>query len=606
MEVKKLYIDFETRSRVDLRTTGTYKYAQDPSTEVILVSYACDAGPVQTREVVTPELRALIANSKVCKIAHNAEFDMCVARYVLGIETSSDGWHDTAYQAAYFGYPRALRSLADYLRVVTKAASDEMRFFSRPDKNGGFPSAEMYPELWARFRAYSARDVEALRAVYNKMAALPRFEQQVMRLTFEMNANGVPFDMTFGVSVLSYANKFKANAQYEALQKYGVHNLTSASQVKAAMQRLGQPVDTLSKKERVESSKLLSLRDVATCTSFSKIDKVRARITQDARLHGEFVGFGAHTGRWSSRGVQLQNLARGGDTSTDLTKVRDINHLKAHIRLCVYAPNPYNFVCADLSQIEARVTAWLAGCQWRMDAFARGEDIYARSAERMLGIKHVDKSMPERQIGKCAELGLGYGGGANAIKRIAPDFYNAQGEERVREIVQLWRAANPEIVRLWRKVEEYFTAAVKYGRTTLLTGAGVKLTFIYDGRDVAVVLPSGRCLYYRGLYREASALFYIDYTNGQGVHKKLWGGILVENIVQAIARDVLVDIMLRTRRACTTWQLIGTVHDEVWYLVPADETDALSGLLGYMCAPISWAKGLCVTGDGFLAKRYIK
>lgn len=614
----KLYIDYETRSALDVATVGTYKYAFDPSTEIILVSWALNNGAVHTDTEVTDELYRLLEAGDVLKIAHNAEFDAVVTQAKVGIDFNPDEWFDTAYQAAYFGYSRKLAYLAAALKTTRKASQEEMLFFSTPVKEKRMKNAEPapirfndpadYPEEWERFKHYSRLDVEVMRECHLKMRALPDIEGIVMALTFDMNKNGVPFDMPFAREIKKRADEYAATAGKEARARYGIENLRSVPQVKAALEREGVFMGTLNAKERKGvTHPILELRDKASGAAFSKIGTAAERICADGRLHGEFVGYGAHTGRWSSRGVQLQNFARIlSEVSLDLDKVQSYSHLRQHMRLSIYAPDPYQFVCADLSQIEARIVAWLANCEWRMTAFKNGEDIYSRSAERMFGLPHVDKSMPERQMGKCAELGLGYGGAANAILRIAPDFYREVGESKVVEIVQRWRSANPEVCRLWRILETAFKEAMQRGVVSVKVGINAKLVMRYDGHTAIITLPSGRSLYYRGVHTEDSDLYYLDYSRGgeHPVRTKFWGGVLLENVTQAIARDVLVEIMNTINRRYPAYKLIGSVHDEVWYLT-TDPT-ALDNLLGVMKEEITWADGLVTKGDGFISKRYIK
>lgn len=614
----KLYIDYETRSALDVATVGTYKYAFDPSTEIILVSWALNDGAVHTDTEVTDELYRLLEAGDVLKIAHNAEFDAVITQAKVGIDFNPEEWFDTAYQAAYFGYPRKLAYLAAALKTTRKASQEEMLFFSTPVKEKRRKNAEPapirfndpagYPEEWERFKQYSRLDVEVMRECHLKMRVLPDIEEIVMALTFDMNKNGVPFDMSFAREIKKRADEYAAAAGKEARARYGIENLRSVPQVKAALEREGVFMETLNAKERNGvTHPILELRDKASGAAFSKIGTAAERICADGRLHGEFVGYGAHTGRWSSRGVQLQNFARIlSEVSLDLDKVQSYSHLRQHMRLSIYAPDPYWFVCADLSQIEARIVAWLANCGWRMTAFENGEDIYSRSAERMFGLPHVDKSMPERQMGKCAELGLGYGGAANAILRIAPDFYREVGESKVVEIVQRWRSANPEVCRLWRILETAFKEAMQRGVVSVKVGIDAKLVMRYDGHTAIITLPSGRSLYYRGVHTEDSDLYYLDYSRGgeHPVRTKFWGGVLLENVTQAIARDVLVEIMNTINWRYPTYKLIGSVHDEVWYLT-TDPT-ALDNLLGVMKEEITWADGLVTKGDGFISKRYIK
>ena len=613
----KLYIDYETRSEVDVATVGVWNYALHPSTEIILVSWALNDEPVHTDTEVSGELYKLLESPTTLKIAHNAEFDAAITQVKVGINFDVERWYDTAYQAAYFGYPRKLSHLAEVLKTMRKASQEEMMFFSTPVKECRkrnaeptpirFNAPEDFPEEWQRFRDYSRLDVEVMRECHLKMRDLPDIEEFVMQVTFEMNMNGVPFDMEFARKIKARADEYSAQAGATARARYGVENLRSVPQVKAALEREGVYMQTLNAKGRNGvTHPILELRDQASGAAFAKIETAAKRICPDGRLHGEFVGYGAHTGRWSSRGTQLQNFARIlSEVSLDLDKVQSYSHLRQHMRLCIYAPSPYWFVCADLSQIEARIVAWLANCEWRLAAFKNDEDIYSRSAERMFGLPHVDKSMPERQMGKCAELGLGYGGACGAIARIAPDFYREVGESKVLEIVQRWRGANPEICRLWRVLEAAFKDAMTRGVVSVKVGIDARIVIKYDGHTAIIELPSGRSLYYRGVHTEGTDLYYLDYSRGGSpVRTKFWGGVTLENVTQALARDVLVEMMILVNWRFPRYKLIGSVHDEFWYLTT--NPNALDDLLEVMREEIVWANGLVTKGDGFISKRYIK
>lgn len=691
---KILFIDFETRSEVEVADVGAHRYASHPTTEMVLVSYAFDNGEAVVSSEMTEGLLQALESSEVLKVAHNAEFDMCIAKYVLGVDITHTDWYDTAFLAAYYGRPRKLAFLAHVLRTKAKASPEEMLYYAKPIKQTKkeiargdvikfnypktFYSAELlgsdlqpllpdlgadtstglcqelarYRQLLARvskkqqqvtelellsnptnlyqlgeagvydkplldelvevdktlkFRLYAVSDVEVMRECMGKMHPLPGIEIFVMQYTFKMNFTGVPFDLELASRIEAKAQEYAATASQKALKEYGIENLRSTAQVKHALFLQGTLMPTLNKKERAgKEHPILELRDQATGAAFAKIKTAKARICADGRLHGEFVGFGAHTGRWSSRGVQLQNFARGAeDTSADLSQVRDYNHLRQHLRLCIHGAG-MQFVCADLSQIEARITAWLANCEWRMEAFAQDVDIYSRSAERMFNLPEVHKGMPERQMGKCAELGFGFGGAVGALERVAPGFCREVGEEKVLDLVRKWRSANPEICTLWRKIEDGFRRAMRDGVCVLTVADGVRLPIRYDGRTALVGLPSGRGLYYPGVRTDENRnLYYADYSrNGEhGTQTKLWGGTLTENIVQAIATDVIVDIMKRIDKKFK-YMCVGTVHDEAWFI--SDDPQALANVLAEMAEPVKWAPGLITKGDGFTADRYIK
>lgn len=632
--MRKLFIDFETRSKAELKNVGAFKYCQDPSTEITLVAWAFDDDPVQVRRWANKEniscvpIDVIMAldDQTVLKIAHNAEFDMCVVKYCTCCTVFTKQWHDTAFQAAYYGYPRSLANLAGYLNTKQKASQEELRLFSTPVKAAKKKQQELFstgetqyndesthPEEWKRFVEYARGDVEVMRECYKKMAALPSIEIDVMHRTFEMNFEGVPFDIDLAERIMTKVKGYENKAADTALSKYGIANLRSVQQVKAALARHGVYLDSLNTKMRGDANhEILELRDQATGAAFRKLPTAYSRVCEDGRLHGEFKGNGAHTGRWSSQGTQLQNWSRILDpdkVNESLEHVDSYDLLRQHLRLCLGHEKGMAFVCADLSQIEARIIAWLARCTWRMDAFADGVDIYSRSAEKMFR-KPVTKKDIERQYGKAAELGFGFGGSGKAIERINPKFYAEVGAAFAQDLCQQWRRANPEIVDLWHRLYRGFEKAFRCGSDTVIAG-GVPIKMMFDGHTMRVTLPSGRALWYRSLSATPSQygfdLQYCDYKEGHAVTTKIWYGTLVENIVQAIARDILVDIMTRIKIAMPTAELIGTVHDEIWYLVPEIEGDAaLRKVLSTMSDPIVWAPGLLTKGDGFKSDRYRK
>lgn len=622
-----LFLDFETRSKADLKNVGAHRYCVDQSTKVLLTAYAVGNGEVCVTEFDNFDdvFLSYLNNPTVLKVAHNAEFDMAVLKYVCGFELRYEEWFDTAYQAAYYGHPRSLKDLAKRLYLTQKKEQNGVLLFSIPRKNSkneksgnlffvkqsDFNEPDDNPKEWQDFKEYAKQDIITMREAFYAMANIPEIELFTMQTTLEMNFNGVPFDVHLGAQIYGKALKYESEAGEIAKRLYGIDNLKSPKQVQDALKRNGVYLDSLNKKLRGgETHEILDLRDRASGSAFSKLPKAVERTCPDGRLHGEFIGYGAHTGRWSSRGVQLHNWKRIlSDVDETLENVQSYEHLSQHLRLCLgYVPN-MAFTCADLSQIEARIVAWLADSKWRMEAFANGVDIYARSAEKMFGIEHVEKSSKERFYGKCAELGLGYGGGHVAIQMIQPDFYEAEGETKIREIVERWRIANPEIKYLWGALERAMRNAMKNGREIIICGKA-KISFIYDGKTGKVVLPSGRSLYYRGLHviegQYGTQLAYLSYANGETPkHETFWGGTLLENVTQAIARDVIVDIMKRVKATGQPLAITGTVHDEIWYLHNPN-VPALDILLEEMSRPIEWANGLVTKGDGFTSDRYRK
>lgn len=617
-----LFIDFESRSKIDLVSVGAHKYGIDPSTKILLTAFAFNNEPVRINEYdnFDDDLVAALQNPNVLKVAHNAEFDMALLKYTTGIEINVSEWFDTAYQAAYYGHPRKLANLAKRLGLTDKLGKEGVLFFSLPRKisetnvenTSAFNEPTDNPEKLEEFKTYAMQDVGTMREAFNIMPMLPAIEIFTSQITMEMNFNGVPFDIRLSVKIYNLAKKYEKEASQKALEIYGIQNLKSTKQVQDALIANGVRLNSLNKKERGGTDhEILELRDLATGTAFAKIPTAIERYCPDGRIHGELVGYGAHTGRWSSKGVQLQNLSRIlSEVSEDLVNVKSYEHLKQHIRLCFGNVPNMLFTYADLSQIEARIVAWLAWSEWRMQAFADDVDIYARSAEKMFNIPHVKKDDKERYYGKCAELGFGYGGGHAAILTIQPDFYREVGESKVRELVQVWRNANPEIKRLWYSLERAMRESMRSGNEQIMCGR-IKLTFQYDGKCGKISLPSGRALYYRGLHFTQKSngnteLAYLDYSRGgDAIHVRFWGGVILENVTQAIARDVLVDIMRRVKDVQPDSECIATVHDEIWYL-HRENVDMLSIVLEEMKRPITWAPALVTKGDGFTSDRYRK
>lgn len=623
-----LFIDFETRSEQDVQEVGSHRYNSDPSTEVILISYAYDDEPEVVCRELPQEVIDDIESGDVMKVAQNAEFDICVCMYVLHINITLTDWYDTAYALAYYSYPRALGFAANVLGTTTKASNIEMLFFSVPivrakeaAKDELFAVAQPtvynemddYPEETENFERYSLYDTRVLRELFHKLPELPEIEIFKMHITFEMNFNGCPFDVKFAKKILEKSEEYSKEASVIAMRDYGIKNLRSNDQVKEKLKEHGLILKSLEKKaiEGIEHP-ILKLRDDVMGATFSKIKSGFKRICADGRLHGEFVGNGTHTGRHASRGVQLQNWYKIlSQVSTNLDLVTSYEHLKQHMRLILGYAKGATFNVADLSQIEARIVANLADCKWRMKAFADGDDIYARSAEKMFGKTLVTKADNERFYGKTYELLLQYGGGKDAVKRMKPTFYKERGEIRVSKDVNDWRSANREIVRLWYALSGAWEEATKNGIKRLQCGT-TKLTFMYDGKTMRIALPSGRSLYYRSAHLIQSdygrpEIWYLDYSRGgdHSVRTKLWGGSLLENITQALASDVMTTVMKRVKERAPYALICGTVHDEAWYL-NFTKNELLPVILNAMREPMDWWKELVTNGEGETSERYMK
>lgn len=640
--MRTLWIDFETRSEADIKTVGGEKYCMDASTEAILLAYAWDDEPVRVWElqsldelpfeVQNPEIFCALTRvwHDVRIVAHNAGFDMCVAKYCLGCDVVPEMWYDSAFAAAYYGYPRALGNLAAYLGTAAKLPQDELRLFSQPvkRKKGAdlfgeatvWNDATTHPEEWARFVEYARADVEVMRECCRRMPELPEIERRAMILTMEMNMAGVPFDAEMAWRIAVRAKDYEDTASAIALAKYGISNLRSNPQVQRALKENGVHLPSLNAKERAGvTHEILDLRDQATGAAFRKIPTCFERLCPDQRLRGEFKGHGAHTGRWSSQGAQMQNWPRilRPDTLTlDLEGVESYAHLREHLRLCLCHSPGREFVCADLSQIEARITAYISGCKWLMEAFASGDDVYSRTAEKMFRSPRdpATGKHPKRQEGKACVLGFGFAGGGRAIEKISPALYKELGEAGCNELCQTYRSTHPEIVQMWYTLERCWKEATTRGTSGCVAGGAI-LKFTFDGHTMRITLPSGRALWYRSVAR-AEGMYgpefsYCDWSQGHAVTSKIWRGVLVENIVQAMARDILVDIMWRVRERLAgeipSAEIVGTVHDEVWMLTRTGTGRAvLSVLLEEMARPIRQYPGLVIKGEGAFGDRYVK
>lgn len=632
MAKRILFIDFETRSEADLSEVGAHRYNMDTTTEMLLCAYAFDNQPEQVCDYVPDEVYKAIEDNNVIKVAHNAEFDMAVCKYVLKIDITLTDWFDTAFQAAYYGLPRSLEQLAIALNTTRKASQEELKLFSVPvalaqeaPKDEFFAVAtptrwntkETHPAQWETFRAYAGGDVAVMRECYNKMAQLPEIELLDLHQTFELNFNGFGWDVQLSHNIYNKSQEYSDAAREEAQRIYGIANLRSHQQVKKALKLEGITLESLNAKLRggVEHP-ILELWDRAAGSSFSKIPTAFARICPDRRIRGEFLGRGARTGRKSAKGTQPQNFARilaPDKVNESLEHVDSYDLLRQHIRLCITAQNKKQFSVADLSQIEARIVAWLANCKWRMEAFANGEDIYARSAEKMFGLSNVTKDMIERFYGKTYELALGYGGGGGvggAVDTMSHDFFVKRGAGKVQDDVSTWRSANPEIKSLWYSLQDAFVRAYKTGMHVLYVANGVPLTFRCQNKTMRISVPSGRHFYYRGVEvtpdKYGYSLSYLDYSKGHAVRTHFWGGKILENITQGFARDILVDIVRRVKERLPDSVLyVGTVHDEIWYEHDAS-IPVLDVVLEEMARPIEWAKGLITKGDGNTSDRYRK
>lgn len=646
---RTLHIDLETYSSIDLAKSGLYKYVDSPDFEILLLAYAWDDDPVQVLDLTgepPAELEAVIAaieNPDITKVAHNCAFERTCLRKYLGCSLLVNEWQDTMILAAMNGLPQSLDSAGAALQLQDqkiKEGTSLISYFCKPCKptfsNGGrtrnLPCHA--PDKWERFKTYCARDVEVEREIYRRLsvvaAYVPDWEQRVFELDSRINDRGVLIDLDFVESALAVDRAFSDKHFAEMQQLTGLDNPGSVSQLKLWLESVGVSCDSLNKQtvaDLIEQTpdptirRVLELRQQLGKTSIKKYETMQAAACRDGRVRGIMQYYGAgRTGRWAGRIVQPQNLPQNHleqiDIVRGIVRDRDLDTLETLydnvpdtlsqlIRTALIAKPGHTFLVADYSAIEARVIAYLAGEQWRMDVFANGGDIYCSSASAMFHVpveKHgVNGHL--RQKGKIAELACGYGGGVGALKAFGADKMGLTDDE-MQAIVAQWRAASPSIPQFWRETEKAVKHALRTpGRAFTVQPCGVK--YIRDRLALRCVLPSGRQLAYWGARLDADGSIRFmgqNQTTRKWEQMETWGGKLVENIVQAFARDCLAVAMLRLDAA--GFNIVFHVHDEV--IVEAPEGSRWEDVAGIMEQPIDWAPGLLLRGDGYETKFYRK
>lgn len=646
---RTLHIDLETYSSVDLAKSGLYRYVDSPDFEILLLAYAWDDDPVQVLDLTgehPAELDAVIAaieNPDVTKVAHNCAFERACLRKYLGCSLFANEWRDTMILAAMNGLPQSLDAAGAALRLQDqkiKEGTSLISYFCKPCKptfsNGGrtrnLPCHA--PDKWERFKTYCARDVEVEREIFRRLsvvaAYVPDWERRVFELDSRINDRGVLVDLDFVESAIAVDRAFNDKHFAEMQRLTGLDNPGSVAQLKLWLESVGVSCVSLNKQtvaDLIEQTTdptirhVLELRQQLGKTSIKKYETMQAAACRDGRVRGIMQYYGAgRTGRWAGRIVQPQNLPQNHldqiDIVRGIVRDRDLDTLETLydnvpdtlsqlIRTALIAKPGHTFLVADYSAIEARVIAYLAGEQWRMDVFANGGDIYCSSASAMFHVpveKHgINGHL--RQKGKIAELACGYGGGVGALKAFGADKMGLTDDE-MQSIVAQWRAASPSIPRFWKETEKAVKHALRTpGRAFTVQPCGVK--YIRDRMALRCILPSGRQLAYWAAHLDADGSIRFmgqNQTTRKWEPMETWGGKLVENIVQAFARDCLAVAMLRLDAA--GFNIVFHVHDEV--IVEAPEGSRWEDVADIMGQPIDWAPGLLLRGDGYETKFYRK
>lgn len=554
----RLFLDLETVSDVDLSRRGLDAYVSDPSTKIVLVGYAIDNEAATTTTDLALVQRLVDEADTV--IAHNAAFEWCVWNRLAG-RLPLDKLDCTMARARYAGLPGGLDKLAHWLLPGLGKLTMPKRFL-----DGGAPTEEL--------RQYCAMDVELARALHVKLPELPPTERQIWRVDAQINARGFVVDLPRLMQLQDAWAKEKEAANARLAELTG-GEITSVHQSQRLQQYLG--VTSLRGAVQGRDPEVAALRQKFAKNSMAKIGRILEMVGPDGRLRHSFRYYGAATGRWTGAGAQPQNLPRVSD-----------DPFTRELRGCII-PSPGNkLLVADYKQIEARVTAWLAGEKWKLDAFRSGRDLYIELASRMFGVP-PDKVTPEqRRQGKVVELACGYGGGYQAV---VAGSGGTISPEQAQKLVDLWRRANARVVRLWSALSNQ-----------ALVG---RPPFAREGEWLTFRLPSGRKLYYFRPEVSGGALF--AYKPKNSLRKefngmlltRLRGSLLLENAAQALCRDLLASAILVLEGAGLP--VVSHVHDEVVVDAPAEAEPTFRELL--KCVP-AWANNIPIDSDVSVLDRY--
>lgn len=645
--MKYINIDLETFSSVNLAKSGVYRYAEAKDFEILLFGYSIDGDAprlidLANGEQLPYEVLSAITDPAVLKWAFNSQFErVCLSRYLnlpAGRYLDPSSWRCTLVWAATLGLPLSLEGVGAVLgleKQKLKEGKDLIRYFCTPAKQKDgtlcrhLPADD--PQRWKAFKAYNLRDVETEMGIQKRLSKfpVPDAEWGNYLLDQQINDRGIMLDRRLVKQAIACDVSFKENNMALARRITGLENPNSPMQLKEWLCRNGITTDSLSKnavaelleKAQNKAKQALMLRRELAKSSVKKYTAMEAVVGSDSRARGLIQFYGANrTGRYSGRLIQVQNLPQNHlpDLEQARTLIRNgqfeaaeilydsVPAMLSELIRTAFIPKPgCRFYVADFSAIEARVIAWLAGERWRQQAFADGGDIYCASASQMFHVpveKHgINGHL--RQKGKIAELALGYGGSVGALKAMGA-LQMGLAEEELKPLVDAWRQANPQIVQLWWAVDRAVKDCVKQKTMTQTHG----IRFMYQSGILFIILPSGRRLaYVKPRMGEnkfgGEAVTY----EGVGTAKKWeriesYGPKFVENIVQAIARDILAEAMLRLDKA--GYKIVMHIHDEV--VIEAPMASSLEDICFIMGQTPVWAGGLLLRADGYVCDFYRK
>ena len=659
IEINMITIDIETKSDKDISKCGIYAYTDTPYFDILLFAYSIDGQPVQVIDTANGEeipenILAALVDENVIKRAFNVNFErVCLSKYLrknypqyfqsysidedtVGDFLNPESWHCSMIHARTLGLPSSLAEVGKVLGIEQQKMTEGktlIKFFCVPyDTIDGVPQFHYpkdYPEKWEIFKAYNKRDVGAELEIDRKLLRfpVPNFIWQEFYLDQEINDRGILVDMQLADKAIGLDAEAKEELTAEMKRLTGVENPNSVYQLLDWLETQGYKSDSLGKtqvQELIKTAKepvksVLQMRLQLSKSSVKKYTAMKNTACSDNRARGMFSFYGAsRTGRWAGRNVQLQNLPQ--NHLPDLTEARELvkyssfediqmlyddvpDTLSQLIRTAFIPRQGMKFIVADFSAIEARVIAWLAGEEWRMKAFANGEDIYCASASKMFGVpvvKHGENGQL-RQKGKISELACGFGGSVGAMKAMGADSLGLSDTE-LKQIVTDWREASPHITELWWAVDRAVKKAVKEKTATKTHG----LLFSYEAGFLLIRLPSGRRLAYAKPYIGKNK-FGGESVTYMGINaQKKWGRLesygpkFVENCVQGIARDLLMYSM----QTLSQHFIVGHIHDEMIIECPKDTK--LDEICQQMARTPDWAKGLLLRADGYECSFYKK
>ncbi|WP_421789319.1 DNA polymerase [Gardnerella sp. DNF01205] len=657
--MENLSIDLETFSSVDLKKCGVYKYAESDDFEILLFGYSVDGSEVQVVDLAQGEtipevVLSALTDETVTKWAFNAQFErVCLSRYLRdkGINVNPSqtvkseslflnprSWHCTMIWSATLGLPMSLESVGAVLGLDKQKLTEGknlIKYFCLPCNptkvNGGRTRNKYFhdKEKWELFKSYNKRDVEVEMSIQEKLSRfpVPDFLWQEFYLDQTINDRGIEIDPLFVKSAIKLDQEVKTHLMSELKHITGLENPNSVLQMRSWLKEHGLEMESLGKKEVAkelktvgkELAEVLQLRQQLAKSSVKKYTAMKNAACMDDRERGMFRFYGANrTGRFAGRLVQLQNLPQ--NHLPDLAEARSLvkqgnvealemlyedipDTLSQLIRTSFIPRTGFKFIVADFSAIEARVLAWLAGEKWRMRVFAEGKDIYCSSASQMFGVpveKHgVNGHL--RQKGKIAELALGYGGSVGALKAMgALDM--GLTEEELQPLVDAWRSSNPMVTTLWWDVDRAVKQCV-HEHASVRTH---NIVFTYKSGFLIIKLPSKRCLYYvkprveENKYGGKSVTYEGVGTTKKWERLESYGPKFVENITQAIARDILLYAMQTLKE----YRIVAHVHDEA--IIETDKSVSVQSVCELMGRTPPWAEGLLLRADGYECEFYKK